>query len=58
MQYYTRPDVYADKALKNKSAKIQLQVERAQWALFFSLLIIKEWIAKAVNQKDSFKGAA
>ena len=57
MQYYTRLELYANKARKNKSAKMHLQVEQAQWALFFSLLIIKEWITKAVNQKDSFKGA-
>ena len=34
---------------------MNLQVEGAQLALTFSLLMIKEWIVKTVNQKIALK---
>ena len=58
MQYYTCAEVYADKARKSKSAKMHLRQNKHYGLCLFSLLISKEWIIKAVNQKDSFKDAA
>ena len=60
-----------DNSIKLQSQGLQLYFKRdSGWrrsAVFivnfdglclFTLLIIKEWIVKTINQKDSFKGAA